>query len=117
MPTLAAILLGYGLLVGAATNVSAAGVVASKLAFPQFDTDMVCRAAAEYAFAATLGEADVDKEKDACRARERDSMVSAQALWLRVSETDKAECLGLARSNYGYLDRCLAASRSVRASR
>lgn len=90
---------------------------AGEPAFPEYDTAKICQAQAEYAYAATLGEARFDREQSACTLRERLSMVSAQALWLRVTDRDKAECLGLAEGRYGYLDRCLEGSRSLRAAR
>lgn len=96
---------------------SLAGIARADPTVPVYDSAKTCRTLAEYAFAATLGEADVSREIDACTAKERDQKGSVDALWPLASDADRAECLGLAQERYGYLARCLAASRSVRAAR
>ena len=76
-------------LIGLSASMVWSGVAcADPLGFPRYDTARICPAQAEYAFAATLGEAEFDRERSACTLRERLSMVSAQALWLRVTERD-----------------------------
>lgn len=86
-------------------------------AFPDYDIAKVCRVQANYAYAATLGDLDHDRELEACSARERENRSSAQALWPLVSAKDATACLGLAEGRYGYLTRCLDGSRSIRLAR
>lgn len=78
---------------------------------PHLDIETTCRDQARYAFAATLGQVDLDKEFAACLAQEQAMRVTVAQLWANASADQRRDCVALSRAKYSTLRRCLDGTR------
>ena len=75
--------------------------------FPTYDIDGLCRAQANYSFAATLGDTTFERIFHACQVNASDARDCAASLWRFDPVKDLAECPRLAEGRYTRLARCL----------